>query len=643
VTGDVATIPGTFGEGNTDGCDDLTPTEAAAVDGKVAWLYWDDDDSTRQCGSVARSAKVEAAGAIGAIFTSDLDVFGAGITGSETIPVIQLPKAQVDTLTAAAVAGTLNVTFDGAQKSTIKDITPAISDTLSSFSSRGPHGSTGVVKPDVAAPGDTIASAGMGSGDDVLVISGTSMAAPLTTGVSALVKSAHRSWSPLFVKAAVMNTATHDVWSGPGKTGHRYGPARVGNGRVDAKAAVGTKVLAYVQGTDNPVSASFGVVPAVVGGGKVVKHRTLVIRNLGGKTQVYRVGYDAVNPSPGVTYSFSRTSVTIKAGGKAEVKVTMTVSPSALRHTRDKTMDADQLGVPRQFVSDSSGHIKVTPRHRASIRVPVYGAAKPVSTTTAAGAAHAVTLSGTGVDQGSGASGYLSLASVMQLGATSPAQPKCSASVTTDCWETQSDHAGDIQYAGAGVAPGPGQLSSADEPYLYFGVSTRHDWANTSTMSPYVDIDTGGSPDPDLEIFVQNAEGSDVLLAWTVDYSTGDVYDVEPVNGLFGDVDSNVFDTNTMLLPMDLAVVADAGGPDLTGAHPPISYEAATFNGYTGGDQDRTASVDFDVASPDLSTDGMLWVDSGNASIPVTGSGQALVFHLHGAAGHRAQVVTVTP
>jgi hypothetical protein len=121
------------------------------------------------------------------------------------------------------------------------------------------------------------------------------------------------------------------------------------------------------------------------------------------------------------------------------------------------------------------------------------------------------------------------------------------------------------------------------------------------------------------------------------------VYDVEPVNGVFGNVDSNVFDTNTVLLPMDLAVVADSGGPDLTGAQPAISYEAAMFNGYTGADQDRTAGVAFDVGSPDLSTDGMLWVDSGNAQIPVTGSGDALVFHLHGARGHRAQVVTVTP
>ena len=46
-------------------------------------------------------------------------------------------------------------------------------------------------------------------------------------------------------------------------------------------------------------------------------------------------------------------------------------------------------------------------------------------------------------------------------------------------------------------------------------IAAAGDWANTDTMTPYVDIDTGGTPAPDLEIYLQNADGSDVLLAWT--------------------------------------------------------------------------------------------------------------------------------
>ena len=106
-------------------------------------------------------------------------MFGAGITGDTTIPVFQLPKAGTDKLRPSAEAGTLQVTFDGALQATIKDVNDAITDTLSSFSSRGVHGSIGVVKPDVAAPGDTIASAGMGTGSDPLDVSpARSMATP---------------------------------------------------------------------------------------------------------------------------------------------------------------------------------------------------------------------------------------------------------------------------------------------------------------------------------------------------------------------------------------------------------------------------------------------------------------------------------
>ncbi len=84
VTGNVVALSDPT---NTDGCTPLSAADAAAVSGKVAWLEWDDTDATRRCGSAGRSANVKAAGAIGAIFTTKLNVFGAGITGSATIPV----------------------------------------------------------------------------------------------------------------------------------------------------------------------------------------------------------------------------------------------------------------------------------------------------------------------------------------------------------------------------------------------------------------------------------------------------------------------------------------------------------------------------------------------------------------------------
>ena len=44
-------------------------------------------------------------------------------------------------------------------------------------------------------------------------------------------------------------------------------------------------------------------------------------------------------------------------------------------------MERTQLDLPRQYVSDASGRVLVTPEGEGGRRVPVYGAAKPVSTT----------------------------------------------------------------------------------------------------------------------------------------------------------------------------------------------------------------------------------------------------------------------
>jgi subtilisin family serine protease len=648
VTGDVVPLSAA----NNDGCDPLSTADAAAVAGKVAWLVWDDNDGTRRCGSVARSGNVAAAGAIGAIFTSGLDVFNAGITGSATIPVIQLPKAQTDRLTPAVDAGTLNVTFDGSLKSTIKDITPSITDTLSSFSSRGPHGSIGVVKPDVTAPGDTIASAGMGTGNDVLVISGTSMATPLVAGVSALVKSRHPDWSPLYLKAAVMNTATHDLYTEPGHRGDRYAPARVGSGRVDAKAAVRTKAIAYTRGADQPVSASFGVVPAMIDGGIVTKKKTVVVRNLSGKKAGYHLAYDAVNTSPGVTYSVSPKRLVIRAHAKKAVTVTMTVVPKKLTHTLDPTMTGTQSTVfgdfPRTYVSDASGHLTVTPNGKRELRVPVYGAAKPVSHVRATAQPGEIDLSGPTIDQGNNAQdAYAGFASIMQLGVTSPQQPKCTVTIRSNCWTNRSDRAGDIQYAGASSGQAFG------DPYLWFGISTHRDWSNLNTMTPYVDIDTDGDQFPDVELYAQNAASAqgrtDVMMVFTVDYKTGDLLDIEPVNLLQWNVDTDVYDTNVIMLPVDLVYLAQ-GGPDLSGPDATINYWAGTFNGYTGNDQDRTHMATYDVGSPNLVADAEAIFEDGTQTVSVGGTGcatqadpaaacQALVFHYRNAPGHRAEVV----
>ena len=624
VSGTVATIPGA----NADGCAPLSSAERARVKGKVAWLEWDDDDTTRVCGSVARSANVKAAGAIGALFTSSLEVFGAGISGDDTIPVFQLPASGTDKLRASATAGTLKVTFDGKLQATIKDINDSITDTLSSFSSRGVHGSTGVVKPDVAAPGDTVASAGLGTGDGTLVISGTSMATPVTAGISALVLAKHPDYTPLQLKAAIMNNAGHDVWTKPNRGGFKYGPARVGAGRVEAQRAVDVYTIAYSPGDNNPVSASFGVVPVPVSQGPTTRTRPLTVLNRGKSTHSYELSYDPVISQPGVSYTVSPSKLTVKSKSSGSATITMHVDPKALRHTIDPTMVTSQLGVPRQYVSDASGRILVTPSGQAPARVPVYGAAKPVSTTTSSVKGSKILLSGKGFSQGSGSTAWTSQASVLQFGAESRKLPTCSSSGAGNCVGTVTERSGDLQYVGAG----------ATSDTLWFGLSTYGDWAKVGeVMIPYVDFDTTGDGVPDYETYVQHATGSDVLLANTVDLNDGSVVDQEAVNFNWGDVDTNVYDSNVLLLPVAKELVGLAGKGSKA-----ISYTVAT-DGYLGGTIDQVGPVNFNAGLPRLSTTDPVYEDQGSTAIPYTlrANAIALVLHLHGASGKRAEKVNL--
>ncbi|WP_454294543.1 S8 family serine peptidase [Salana multivorans] len=204
-----------------------------------------------------------------------------------------------------------------------------VADTLNDSSSRGVHGSYGISKPDVAAPGTTISSVAVGTADGSSVKSGTSMAAPHAAGIAAITAEAHPDFTPVQVKAAVMNTASHDVRIGEAI----FGPQRVGSGRVDAAGAVATDVIAY--DTENPdgVSVTFGVLEVSEA---TTLTRSVTIENHGDASATLGASYTPQTEVPGVAYSVSPANVTVAAGGSATVDVTLTISdPAALAKTLD--------------------------------------------------------------------------------------------------------------------------------------------------------------------------------------------------------------------------------------------------------------------------------------------------------------------
>ncbi|KAG0618826.1 hypothetical protein M758_4G094300 [Ceratodon purpureus] len=80
---------------------------------------------------------------------------------------------------------------------------------VAAFSSRGPsyQDSWNVIKPDIIAPGVDIIAAGVKE-KQYAMASGTSMACPHVSGLAALLKAAHPTWSPAAIRSALMTTAT---------------------------------------------------------------------------------------------------------------------------------------------------------------------------------------------------------------------------------------------------------------------------------------------------------------------------------------------------------------------------------------------------------------------------------------------------
>ena len=703
---DVSGVVVSLSPGDADGCTPLSAVDTAAVAGKVAWLSWDDDDSTRRCGSAARSANVRAAGGIGALLTSDTPVFTAAVTGDPGLPVLQLTAAATAALQPGVDHGLL-VRFSKNLIGKKPEVDPSIADLISSWSARGQRGPVGVVKPDVTAPGDTVSSAAMGTGTGSSVRSGTSMAAAVVAGVAALVRQARPAFSPEQLKAAVMNTADADVHSGTGSGGDVLGPNRVGSGRVDARSAVAVQVLAYSSTTPGAVSVSFGTVPADVRQQSVVATSAVVVQNAGSDTADLAVTYQPVVGQPGVTYSVAPATMTLTAGSSALATVTMTITPSALRHTLDPGTPAQQanpltgLDEARQYVASAAGRILITAPGMTPDRVPVYGAAKPVSSTTAAdgtlgpqagpaAGSPAVVLGGSGfalsAPSDPASTAYTSLVSVLDLGYRSTRVPSCAAGpgagragtagtagtvvstispspspasapsptspggTTADVPAAACSAGGGLSADLAAVGAGRAVPAGSGAGFLWFGLATYDDWTTTGRNSfPSVNIDTDGDNTADFTVQVQAVGGdSDLLYALLFDdRGAGSLVGIYPVNFNLGNVDTNVFDTNVLLIPIDPSAI----GYRTSMSSFPIRYSVATYSAYgapqNSGTVDTTPAITFDVARPAISTASPLWQDQGGVGIPYRlapglSSADALVLHLHGADGAREQILTLT-
>ena len=592
---------------NSDGCDPLSASDAASVKGNIALLSWTDNDSARRCGSAARTTNVFNAGAVGVVLADDENEFAAGILGTSDIPTV-ITSATAGNAVAQDVFANKNVTatLTFALHNKVTDVHPETQDAIATFTSRG-GGEAGLLKPDISAPGVTVFSALFGSGNDGTSNNGTSMATPHVTGSAALVRAAHPSWTPEQVKAALMNTADQDVFAraADGSANHNApeAPERVGAGRVEVNQAVADSVLAYATGHTGAVSVSFGPVSTAT---PVTLSRAITVQNTSSSPVTYTVGYDAANTNPGASYSVATTScssagssatVSVPANGTAQVLVCLSITPSSLTSHPDPTLTLQpQLAAPydvfqgaeRSFISTVSGRVTLTSQGGGTtLRVPVYAAPRPASKMSQPATVRVPTtggslqLSGTGVEgaspAGSDALSY-SIADAFELQGASGALPICKGTATPPgCVPTSQDRAGDLRYVGyATDAP----LYPADDAHLdpwspnpepngeegpvaparaYIGIATNWPWTTPDYGVYLVWFDLDGDGNPDAVLYNTRIPGTDVFVAELASVDENGipqfVYDDELLNGVDGEIDTGLFDSDVMTMPFALAAL----------------------------------------------------------------------------------------
>lgn len=461
---------------------------------------------------------------------------------------------------------------------------------LAASSSRGLHGSNGFVKPDVAAPGTNISSAGVGSGNRSRIMSGTSMATPYVAGIAAQIMGKEPLLDQQQVKARIMNTANGEVRSG----NSRLGVDRVGAGRVNSEAATNRTATAYNAQHPEQVSLSFGVLEVPPNAGVKTYTREVKVRNDSNSERTFRLGFDARATTAGVEVK-TPDSVTVGARAEATFTVTLTADPARLAKTHDSGTAVEQEGFARQYLSSVSGNVTLDDGQE-SLLVPLHAAPKPVSTMSVpdnaldfgSGTEVRFKPEGTGLNQ----DGYKSTVAPFELGYTDDS-PACG---------TSSERAMSIRYAGASSnVPGRNAVASAGPRMIAFGIATKGDWgALTPAYGVEVEIDTNRDGTADYKVVVGRKPRVDYPMA--VVYSRSSNYrwdiDAQPLNGVDGSIDSNTFDTNVAMLPVKLSAL---GMPSSGGSA--IKYRVSTS--VLGNDREvsKTDWVEFNPYSPALQFD----------------------------------------
>jgi minor extracellular serine protease Vpr len=489
------------------------------------------------CAFTVKLQNAKEAGAVAAVVANN----GAGEPIVMGGTAVDLPGVMVSLATGKTIkaAGeTVNVTLSDE----IVIGKPELADTIASFSSKGPGRSAIGFKPEISAPGYSIASAAFGSGDGSTQMSGTSMAAPHVAGVAALLRQIHPDWTTEEIKSLIMNTSTpiQDL------SNKVYPLSRQGAGRVQVNVAANTTSVVY------PQALSLGYVP-VSEEVKVQENKEVTVTNKGTAAKEYTVTWETRHGDQAGPVSLSVPStLNVSAGASESFNVDFAIDSAEL---------SDETGF-----HEFDGYVVLTDQSGEVLRVPYQAVVEKVSKLEAQFVNHSLELSNVGATTAK--------TELFEFGGSDTAE------------ENIEDYQ-DIVAAGARAAGGTAE----------FVVATEGAWENPVLVEfdVYIDNNMDGVEDYILfnydlyALFGYEPSGDQVSVLY--DLKTGDL------TPLYYVTTGGSYNQNYIGLPVDLADIGvsdkfqykiasfadstdvnDGGWISYNFAAPKISFEQSSLN-----------------------------------------------------------------